>query len=88
MDRHENTFLSWKLLKYCIPIKSPRDYYVAFPYIGKKRKRTLGHVPSELVTYFCVDTTASLNCPAENIQANPTGRKKKNNFKLRLKHKI
>lgn len=60
-----------------------------FPILEKKGKgRTLGHVPSELVTYFCVDTTTSLYCPAENIQANPTGGKKKNNFKLRLKHKI
>jgi len=76
-------------LKYCILIKHPRKVEVVFPYIGKIGEgKTSGCVPSELVTYLCGDRTASLNCLAENIPANPTGRKKQNKFKLRFKHKI
>lgn len=49
--------------------------------------RTSGLVPSELLIYFHIDRTATLNCCAENIPDNLLVRKRQNNVNLRLKHK-
>lgn len=87
----QNILLSRKSLKYCIPIKSPGDFKIAFHRIRVKKKkkkkedRTSGLVPSQLLIYFYIDRTGTLNCLAENIPDNPTVRKRQNNSKLRLK---